>query len=57
VQKQPGTLAVPITILINLPDNSTIQTVPSGAKVQDHTVLFQTDLSQDLEFDIIFTVP
>jgi hypothetical protein len=57
VQKQPGTLAVPITILVHLPDNSTIQTVPAGAKVQDHTVLLQTNLSQDLEFDIVFTVP
>jgi hypothetical protein len=57
VQKQPGTLAVPITILIQLPDNSTIQKVPSGAKVQNHTVLLQTNLSEDLEFDIIFTVP
>jgi hypothetical protein len=56
VQKQPGTLAVPITILIHLPDNSTIQSVPSGAKIQGHIVSLQTNLSQDLEFDIVFTV-
>jgi hypothetical protein len=56
VQKQPGTLAVPITILIHLPDNSTVQSVPSGAKIQGHIVSLQTNLSQDLEFDIVFTV-
>ena len=57
VQKQPGTLAEPITIRVHLPNNASIQTVPRGAVVQDQNILFQTNLRTDLEFEIVFHIP
>ncbi len=57
IQKQPGTLAVPITISIQLPANASIETVPVGAKVQGHTIVLQTNLRVDLELDVAFSVP
>jgi hypothetical protein len=57
VQKQPGTLAEPITIRVHLPNNATIQTVPAGSVVQDQNILYQTDLRTDLEFEIVFHIP
>jgi len=57
VQKQPGTLAVPITIRVHLPGNATIQTAPSGSVIQDQSVLYQTDLRTDIELEIVFSLP
>jgi len=57
VQKQPGTLAEPITIRVHIPNNASIQTVPAGAVVQDRNILYQTDLRTNLEFDITFHIP
>lgn len=57
VQKQPGTLAVPITIRVHLPSNASIKTAPAGAEVQGKNVLFQTNLRTDLEFDVVFQFP
>jgi len=57
VQKQPGTLADPITIRVVLPDDASIQTIPAGAVIQGNRFLVQTDLRTDREFEIVFHVP
>ena len=57
VQKQPGTLAEPITIRVHLPNKAVVQKVPDGAIVQGQNILFQTDLRTDLEFEIAFHIP
>jgi hypothetical protein len=57
VQKQPGTLAVPVTIRVSLPDNASIQTIPKGAVIQGQSILIQSGLRTDLEFTIVFQVP
>jgi hypothetical protein len=57
VQKQPGTLAVPITIRVHLPNNASVTTAPAGAVVQDQSILYQTDLRTDLVFEIVFHIP
>jgi hypothetical protein len=57
IQKQPGTLGVPITIRVHLPNGATIQTVPPGAVVQDQNILLQTTLVTDLELEFTFQVP
>jgi len=57
VQKQPGTLADPITIRVVLPDDASIQTIPAGAVIQGNRFLVQTDLRTDREFEIVFQIP
>lgn len=57
IQKQPGTLGVPITIRIHLPNGATIQAVPSKAVIQDQNILLQTTLTTDLELEFIFLFP
>ncbi|MGB8214182.1 MAG: DUF4012 domain-containing protein [Anaerolineales bacterium] len=57
VQKQPGTLAEPITIRVHLPSSASILSAPAGAVVQDQNILFQTNLLTDLEFEIVFHLP
>ncbi len=57
VQKQPGTLAVPLTLRIHLANNAAIETTSSGSVIQDNNILYETNLGTDLEFTIIFSVP
>ena len=57
VQKQPGTLAEPITIRVHLPNYASVQTAPKGAIVQGQNILYQTDLRTDLEFEIVYHIP
>jgi hypothetical protein len=57
IQKQPGTLGVPITIRLHLPNGATIQAIPPGATVQDQNILLQTTLVTDLELEFSFLVP
>jgi hypothetical protein len=57
VQKQPGTVAVPITLRMQFPKNSKIETVPPGAVVKGYTVQYQADLTTDLELEFVFFVP
>jgi hypothetical protein len=56
-QKQPGTSGVPITIRVHLPKNAFIERTLAGADIQDNNILFQTDLSTDLEFEVVFSLP
>jgi hypothetical protein len=57
VQKQPGTLAVPITIRVHLPESAAITSLPTGAVIQENNVLLQGDLQMDLRLDIQFEKP
>lgn len=57
VQKQPGTVAVPITIRVRLPKNSKIETVPPGAVVNGYNVQYEANLTTDLELEFVFFVP
>lgn len=57
VQKQPGTLAVPITIRVHFPNGVAFQAIPAGAVVQGNNVFLETNLRTDLEFEIVFDSP
>jgi hypothetical protein len=57
VQKQPGTAAVPATIRVHLPNAAVIEKFPTGAVVQDSSILYQTKLAQDVELEIVFSLP
>ena len=57
IQKQPGTLAVPLTVRVHFSNRAQIQTVPTGALIQDQNVLIETDLRLDREFEIVFSTP
>ena len=57
IKKQPGTLAIPITVRIHFANNATIQTTTPGAVIQDNNVLIETDLREDREIEITFRAP
>ena len=57
VQKQPGTLAEPLTIRVHLPINASIKSFPTGAVIQDQNIFYQTDLRTDVEFEVDFHIP
>ena len=57
VQKEPGTLAEPISINIHLPDNALVQAVPAGASMQGNDLLFQANLRTDIEIEVAFKMP
>ena len=54
VQKQPGTLAIPLTVRIHLPTGAAIISAPAGALVQSDNLLINTNLSQDVELAVVF---
>jgi hypothetical protein len=57
VQKQPGTLAIPITIRIQVPANASVIQPPAGAVVEGKTILLQTNLRTDLEIEVLYQTP
>jgi hypothetical protein len=57
VQKQPGTLAQPLTIRVHLPAHATLVSSSREAVVQDHNLLVQTDLQTDVDLEVMFTLP
>jgi hypothetical protein len=57
VQKQPGTLAHPLTIRVHLPAHATLVSSSMNAEVQDRNLLVQTDLRTDVELEVTFTLP
>ena len=57
VQKQPGTVAVPFTLRIQLPEGAAIRVIPSGAVFENGVLLLQIDLRTDLNLEILFTLP
>jgi hypothetical protein len=57
VQKQPGTLANPLTIRLHLPNRSRVESVSMDALVQGDDLLIETDLRTDVYLEAVFHVP
>lgn len=57
IQKQPGTVGVPITIRLHLPNGATVLALPPGAVVENLNILFQTALVTDLQLEFVFQIP
>jgi hypothetical protein len=57
VQKQPGTLANPLTIRVHLPNRSHVESVNMDALVQGDDLLIETDLRRDVYLEVVFNVP
>jgi len=57
IQKQPGTLAIPVTIRIHLPNGALVTFISREAVTQDDNLLFTTDLRTDVEFGLVFSIP
>jgi hypothetical protein len=55
VQKQPGTLAVPLRVEVKLPPGSSVvSTDPEASSLANGSVVFEADLRQDREFEVTF---
>jgi hypothetical protein len=54
IDKQPGTLAVPLVIRIHFPGGAGIQTAFPGAVVDGNQLLIETDLRTDLDLEVNF---
>lgn len=57
VRKQPGTLAVPLTLRIHLPTGSKVELHPPNWIIQGPNILIETDLRVDLHLDLTFSHP
>jgi len=57
VQKQPGTLAIPITIRIHLPNGASLKSTSTDATVQGKDLLVEMDLRTDIDLEVIFSLP
>jgi hypothetical protein len=55
VQKQPGTRAVPLRVEVKLPSGSAVvSTSPEARAVSSGSVVFDSNLSEDREFEVTF---
>jgi hypothetical protein len=54
IQKQPGTVAIPLLLSINFPAGSQISVLSGNGSVEPDKVLFQTDLREDRDFAVLF---
>jgi hypothetical protein len=52
IQKQAGTLAIPVTVRVHLPRNASLLSAPAKALVQDNNVMVQGNLDTDLYVEI-----
>jgi hypothetical protein len=57
VQKQPGTLAVPLTLRLQLPGRAVLESTSLQAVMQDQTLLIQADLRTDIDLEVVFSLP
>jgi hypothetical protein len=57
IQKQPGTLAVPVTLRVHLPEAGRLVSVSPQALVQENNLLIETDLRTDLQVELVFEAP
>lgn len=57
VRKQPGTLAIPLTLRIHLPNNAVLTSTSLGETAQGNNLLFQTNLNTDVYVEVIFSTP
>jgi len=56
IQKQPGTLAIPITVRIHLPDTAKITSLSKGANANGKDILIETTLETDLIINVAFSL-
>lgn len=55
VQKQPGTMAVPLLIEVQVPSDAVVlATSPQATSIVDGLASFSTDLRVDREFEVVF---
>ena len=54
LQKQPGTLAIPLTLRIHLPSGAAVASSPQGSVIEGSNVLIHTDLRVDQTIEIVF---
>ena len=52
VKKQPGTIAVPLTIRIHVPNGATVKSVYPDAVVEENHILLETTLRTDLNVEV-----
>ncbi len=57
VQKQPGTVAHPLTIHVHFPKQAEFIHIPPGALQQNNNLLLHTNLQTDVELEVVFTLP
>jgi hypothetical protein len=57
VQKQPGTVAPPLSLRIHLPPNASVKSMPDQAILQGQHLLLETTLQTDVEMVLIFSLP
>ena len=57
LQKQPGTVAIPFTLTVRLPEGASVQSMPEGATFENGLVTFSVSLRLDQDLEIIFTIP
>ncbi len=55
IQKEPGTLANPLTVRIHLPNRATLNSISREATVQGDNLLIDSDLRTDFELELVFT--
>jgi hypothetical protein len=57
VDKQPGTLAIPVTLRVHLPPHAILQSSSMQAITQDNDLLIETNLQTDVDLKIMFAAP
>ena len=57
VQKQPGTVAVPFSLTVRLPEGAKVRSMPEGATFENGVVTLSITLRLDQNLEIIFSLP
>lgn len=57
IQKQPGTLAEPLDLLVSLPHGATVTSAPAGATVDGDQVVLSTSFVKDIEVTVAYRLP
>lgn len=57
IQKQPGTVAEPLSAQITLPPGATVLSAPPGASVDGNRVSLTTNFEQDLDLSVEYQQP
>ncbi len=57
LKKQPGTLAVPITVSVQLPTNATLLSHSPGGTTAGNTLMFAQKLQVDQQVNVVFRLP
>lgn len=56
IDKQPGTIAVPFTLRMHLPNALAIESAPPEAIIEGNNLLFDSNLRVDIALEIVFRV-